>query len=59
MGGTSGFRTLKTPVPSTPGATSVLGSTMFAVRVAYASYLPQKDPLIPAQINGTVFNDTQ
>jgi len=59
MGGMSGFRTLKPPVPSTSGATSVLGSTMFAVRVAYASYLPQKDPLIPAQIKWTVFNDTQ
>ena len=48
MGSVNSYRTYKPPVPNTPGAASGLKNTMFAVRVAYASYLPQKDSLIPA-----------
>jgi len=59
IGSASSFRTLKPSFSNISGANSALGSTMFAVRVAYARYLPQKDPFIPAQINWTVFNDTQ
>src|ERR1700722_20000119 len=59
MGSVSGVRTLKPPVPSTSRTTSMLGSTVFAVQVAYASYLPQKDSFISAQIKWTVFNYSQ
>jgi len=57
IGKVAEFRALKPITPSIPRGASPLKDILFAVRIAYASYLPQKDPSIPPLIQWTVFQE--
>jgi hypothetical protein len=54
------YRTLKlsssTAISGIFEAISSLKNTLFAVRIAYASYIPNKDPKIPPHIHWELFN---
>ena len=60
IGSVNGFRNPRpssTAVSSgTPGITSSLKDTLFGVRIAYASYLPQKGSGMPPQIMWELYN---
>jgi hypothetical protein len=57
IGSASGYRTLKPPSSTASlGATSSLKDTLFAVRIAYASYIPNKNPEMPPHIHWECFN---